>query len=157
MSTVRHPIVMFVVAVLAVIGIGVGIVAATTPPIVNEGVGTMSLTSQQATALSNVALRMATTNGDRSPTSTEVVASTRERALTVVTPGDFVNGATGACWVIQMRGHFTVARGPSGAAPPKGMALTVIVNAATYEVEDWSVGNVVSNIASLGTALFLGL
>jgi hypothetical protein len=30
------------------------------------------------------------------------------------------------------------------------------VNASTYEVEDWSVGNVVANIASLGTVLPLG-
>jgi hypothetical protein len=34
--------------------------------------------------------------------------------------------------------------------------LTVIVNASTYEVEDLSVGNVVTDIATLGRVFSLG-
>jgi hypothetical protein len=156
MRKIRHPIATFVLSVLAIIALGVGVLAATWHPAVSDGKGGTTLTSRQETALSKVALLMARTNGDPLPSSVEVVASTREEALPVVFPGEMVNGAVGPCYVIEILGNFTaLASPPLGAASPKGTVVTEILDAFTYKVEDVSVGNFVADIASLGRVFHL--
>ena len=157
MRRLSHPVTTFVVAVLVVIGVGVGVLAVTTQSTASfwHGGGT-ALTRTPASALSKVALRIARVNGDPSPTSVVVVASTREQALPVVFRGEMVNGATGRCYVIEMLGSFTpLSSPPRGAPSPKGSVLTAIVNASTFQIEDLSVGNVVSNLTSLGRVFAL--
>jgi hypothetical protein len=156
-NKLRHPIAAFVIAVLAVVALLVGALAAGSNPAANDRTGRALPTSAQTKALSKVALRLATRNGDASPRSIDAVASTREQALPVVFVGEMVNGAGGNCYVIQMVGSFeTLSSAPLSAASPKASVLTVIVNASTYEVEDLSVGNVVTDIATLGRVFSLG-
>ena len=98
------------------------------------------MTSEQRTALYKVAMWMAATNGDPSPTSIVAVASTRDEALSVIAPGHVVRGTMGPCFVIQMVGNFTaLTKGPPGAPPITGNVLTIVVDASTYQVDDWNV------------------
>ncbi len=156
MRGLRHPIATFVLAVLAIIGAGVGVLASSSPQLANPKTGRTTLTPAQVTALSKVALWMARTNGDTSPGSVKGVVATREQALPVVFPGEMVNGAAGRCYVLVILGSFTALASPTSAvASPKGTVLTVIVDSTSYQVEDLSLGNVVPDIASLGAVFAL--
>lgn len=66
--------------------------------------------------LTAMACRASTINGDRAPAWITAVVTTRAKALTSATPGDYVpSSAHVKVFLITMRGHFTVAAGPSGA------------------------------------------
>jgi hypothetical protein len=64
-----------------------------------------------------------------------------------------------AVWAIQIEGvHEFVCRDcsyPSGAAPPSGRFLTVIVNAKTFETTDSGIGSVRVDLGKLGAVIDL--
>lgn len=116
-----------------------------------------TLTSEQRTALYKIAMQMAATNGDPSPTSVVAVESTRDEVLSVSFPGDVARGTMEPCLVIQMVGSFTaLAKVPAGAPSPAGDVLTIVVDASTYLVHGLSVrtGNA-PDIGTLGPVLAL--
>ena len=75
--------------------------------------------------LTAIAHRAAAISGDPGPAWIAAVLTTRARALTSATPGDYVPGSAHVkVFLITMRGHFTAkeATGPPGAkAPPAGI------------------------------------
>jgi hypothetical protein len=91
------------------------------------------------------ALRVGSQMGDPRSIGVSTVSSTRERALSVISPGEAVGGVSGivAVHVIAMHGQFTddAASPPSGQGAPKGTWLTVSLDASTGEVLDLSLTN----------------
>ena len=83
--------------------------------------------------------RAAAANGDTAPLWMTAVLTTHAKALTSATPGDFVPG-TGdiPVFLITMRGDFvaSAASRPAGAAAPTGRYLSIVVDAATFQVLD---------------------
>ena len=76
--------------------------------------------------LTALAHHAATINGDPSPAWIAAVLTTRAKALTSATPGDYVPGSGHVkVFLITMHGHFTArgAPGPPGAKPPAGRYL----------------------------------
>jgi hypothetical protein len=66
------------------------------------------------------------------------VLTTRAKALTSATPGDFVPGGDTPVFLVTMRGHFTAttASRPPGAAAPAGSYLSIVLDARTFQVLD---------------------
>jgi len=89
--------------------------------------------------LTVIGSRAAKANGDPAPVWMTAVLTTRAKALTSATPGDFVPGAGGVLvFLVTMRGHFAanaVSR-PRGAAAPTGRYLSIVVDARTFQVLD---------------------
>jgi hypothetical protein len=90
--------------------------------------------------LTVIAHHAATANSDPAPGWITVVRTTRAKALTVATPGDFVPGSSGtAVFLITMRGHFVandVSR-PPGAKAPAGRYLSLVLDAKTLQELDF--------------------
>ncbi len=85
--------------------------------------------------LTAIAPRAAVSNGDPHPAWVIVVATTRARALTSATPGDFVPvGSRARVFLITLRGRFTdrMAPGPPGSAPPAGRYVSLVLSARTF-------------------------
>lgn len=124
-----------VAAVLASVLAGLAWGWAGSPPATGAPVPASAIT--RLTVLAN---RAAEANGDASPQWMTAVLTTRARALTSATPGDFVPGAYGLrVYLVTMRGHFTAygSSPPSGAALPAGEYLSLVVDAATFQVLDF--------------------
>ncbi len=124
-----------------------------------SSVSPLVLTSDQTSSLLNVAQMMASGNGDPVAATAPVlvVGCTRFQALGVVTPGDYVNGPNPDSYVIQLRGSFSGAleKVPAGLQAVPGTVLTVIVDAATYQVEDWNLNTTAPDIGTLGPSTTL--
>jgi hypothetical protein len=89
--------------------------------------------------LTAVARRAARVNGDPAPAWAAAVLTTRAKALTSATPGDFVPGAAGSqVFLVTMLGRFTAYNSspPAGAALPAGRYLSIVVDAGTFQVLD---------------------
>jgi hypothetical protein len=85
--------------------------------------------------LTAMAHRAATINGDPNPVWITAVVTTRAKALTSATPGDYVPGSARVrVFLITMRGHFTArdASRPSGAKAPTGRYLSLVTGAKTF-------------------------
>jgi hypothetical protein len=88
------------------------------------------------TALAEAAVRV---NGGHAPAWTSVVLTTRKKALTSATPGDFVpNDAATAVYLVTMKGRFTAysASYPAGGSAPTGSYLSLVVDAHTFRTLD---------------------
>jgi hypothetical protein len=110
--------------------------------------------------LAAIASRAAKADGDPRPSWATAVLTTRARALTSATPGDFVPGSGGeAAFLITMRGRF-VAGGvsvPPGAAAPAGLYLSLVIDAKTLRELDFGLSPKAPPVspASLGPVTYL--
>jgi hypothetical protein len=76
----------------------------------------------------------------RPPTA---LMTTRAKALTSATPGDYVPGSAHVkVFLITMRGHFTArgATGRPGAKAPAGRYLSLVIDAKTFQGLDFGIG-----------------
>jgi hypothetical protein len=92
--------------------------------------------------LTAIARRAAAVNGDSHPEWITAVATTRAKALTSATPGDFVPGSARVrVFLITMRGHFTAidGSGPPGAKAPAGRYVSLVINARTFQGLDFGI------------------
>jgi hypothetical protein len=110
--------------------------------------------------LTAIAQRAAAVNGDSRPRWITAVMTTRAKALTSATPGDYVPGSAGVrVFLITMRGHFTAvdASVPPGAKAPTGQYVSLVVNAQTFQGLDFgiSVSPPPVSPASLGPLTYL--
>jgi hypothetical protein len=116
--------------------------------------------AQAVARLTAIAHRAAAINGDRDPAWITAVATTRAKALTSATPGDFVPGAARVeVFLITMRGHFTAgdATVPSGAKAPTGRYLSLVIDAKTFQGLDFGISPGPPPVppASLGPVTYL--
>lgn len=112
--------------------------------------------------LTAIARRADQANGGTPVLWTSVVRTTRSKAMTSATPGDFVPaGGSVAVYLITMRGRsaFTAndAPGPPGAKAPTGRYLSMVVNATTFALTDFGLSPDPPpvNPASLGPVTYL--
>lgn len=112
--------------------------------------------------LDAIARSAAKTDGDAAPSQVTAVLTTRAKALTSATPGDLVPGSASVrVFLLTMRGQFTAtdASRPSGAAAPTGRYLSLVVNAATFQVTDFGLSPKLPPVspASLGPVTYLAV
>jgi hypothetical protein len=136
-------------SVLAAAGCGRS-AAATGPPV-------PALAISRLTAMAH---RAATINGDPRPAWIAAVLTTRAKALTSATPGDYVPGSAHVkVFLITMRGHFTAreAAGPPGTKAPTGRYLSLVIDAKTFQGLDFGIGSKPPPVlpASLGPVTYL--
>jgi hypothetical protein len=110
--------------------------------------------------LTAIAHRAAAISGDPGPARIAAVLTTRARALTSATPGDYVPGSANLkVFLITMRGHFTAkeATGPPGAKAPAGRYLSLVIDARTFQGLDFGIGPKPPPVlpASLGPVTYL--
>jgi hypothetical protein len=110
--------------------------------------------------LTAMAHRAATINGDPAPAWITAVLTTRAKALTSATPGDYVPGSASVkVFLITMRGHFTAgnATGPPGAKAPTGGYLSLVIDAKTFQGLDFGISPKPPPVppASLGPVTYL--
>jgi hypothetical protein len=110
--------------------------------------------------LAAIAHRAATINGDPGPAWIAAVLTTRAKALTSATPGDYVPGSAHVkVFLITMRGHFTArdATGPPGAKAPTGRYLSLVIEAKTFQGLDFGISPDQPPVpsASLGPVTYL--
>ena len=110
--------------------------------------------------LAAIAHRAAAINGDPGPAWIAAVLTTRAKALTSATPGDYVPGSAHVkVFLITMRGHFTAkdATGPPGAKAPAGRYLSLVIDARTFQGLDFGIGPTPPPVppASLGPVTYL--
>ncbi len=106
-----------------------------------ESTGIPPATISQLTAK---ALTLATRGGDANPGSMEAVATTRDKGLSVATPGDTVPGsASQNVYLVVIEGNFTLndAPRPPKAPAPSGNYLAITLNTATLQVMDLGLSN----------------
>jgi hypothetical protein len=110
--------------------------------------------------LTAIAHRAATINGDPAPAWITAVTTTRAKALTSATPGDYVPGSAHVkVFLITMRGHFTAGKAsvPPGARAPTGRYLSQVIDAKTFLGLDFGIGPNAPPVppASLGPVTYL--
>lgn len=86
--------------------------------------------------------------------------TTRAKALTSATPGDYVPGSAHVkVFLITMRGHFTDRSftGPPGAKAPTGRYVSLVIDAKTFEGLDFGISPKPPTVspASLGPVTYL--
>jgi hypothetical protein len=110
--------------------------------------------------LTAIARRAASVNGDSHPEWITAVVTTRDKALTSATPGDYVPGSARVrVYLITMRGHFTAIDGPGppGAKAPAGQYVSLVINARTFQGLDFGISPSAPPVppASLGPVTYL--
>ena len=110
--------------------------------------------------LTAIAHRAASINGDPAPAWISAVMTTRAKALTAATPGDYVPGSAHVkVFLIIMRGHFTAGEVsvPPGAKAPAGRYLSLVIDAGTFQGLDFGIGPKPPPVppASLGPVTYL--
>ncbi len=110
--------------------------------------------------LTAIAHRAASSNGDPAPAWITAVMTTRAKALTSATPGDYVPGSAHVkVFLITMRGHFTAGEAsvPPGAKAPTGRYLSLVIDARTFQGLDFGIGPKPPPVppASLGPVTYL--
>jgi hypothetical protein len=100
-----------------------------------------------------VVQQLAAANGDTSPWSITYVRTTRAVALHLM--GEMSSGnPVEPVYVAVARGRFNgaAASHPAGAPAPHGTTLVVVLDAQTYQVTDWGLGNTVPDLSRLAGA-----
>jgi hypothetical protein len=121
-----------------------GIVAAGCNGHAADRAGPAPVPASAVPRLTALARRAATANGDPAPAWATAVLTTRAKALTSATPGDFVPGSAGVrAFLVTMRGRFTAygSSPPAGAALPTGRYLPLVVDAKTFQVLDFGLSD----------------
>jgi len=86
-----------------------------------------------------IAKRFAKLNGGHALTQATAVSTTRRKALTSATPGDFVPGSGGVpVYLVTMQGRFVAydVSVPPGAAAPTGRYASLVLDARTFDTMD---------------------
>ena len=86
-----------------------------------------------------IAKRFAKLNGGHALTQATAVSTTRRKALTSATPGDFVPGSGGVpVYLVTMRGQFVAydVSVPPGASAPTGRYASLVLDARTFDTMD---------------------
>ena len=92
--------------------------------------------------LTAMAIQAARVKGGGTAEWASVVVTTREKALTSATPGDFVPGsAETIVYLVTMKGHFTAERvsRPLGSRAPTGNYLSFLFNAESFGMLDFGI------------------
>jgi hypothetical protein len=124
------------IAVVITAAVGASIVFAMSQPAESAS---YAAASEQPTAVQRIrdlALKIAAVNGESHPTSVELVATTRAKAMAVATPGDSVPNADNQdVYLVRMTGHFTgyAVSVPPGAPKPKGTILSIVIDGQSLE------------------------
>jgi hypothetical protein len=107
------------------------------------------VTSSSAAAA--IAERIAATNNVPTPPTVDVAQATRTQAIAVVDPTDTI-ATNEPSYVVQMSGDFIGygAKVPPGAALPTGTNMTVVINASSGRITDWSIDNSPQPLSALG-------
>ncbi len=110
--------------------------------------------------LTAIAASVARSDGDPAPSQVTAVLTTHAKALTSATPGDLVPGSGGVrVFLLTMQGRFTAtdATGPPGSKAPTGRYLSLVVDAATFQVTDFGLSPKPPPVspASLGPVTYL--
>jgi hypothetical protein len=124
--------------------------AAASVPVPASAIGRLTAMARHAAAI----------NGDPAPAWITAVLTTRAKALTSATPGDYVPGSGHvAVFLITMSGHFTAtgASRPPGAKAPSGRYLSLVIDARTFQSLDFGIGPNPPPVppASLGPVTYL--
>jgi hypothetical protein len=108
--------------------------------------GTPLTESQITQTAQEFAARM----GDSTPTSIEHVEGTRQQTVLALT-GDKVS-TNPDVYAIVMQGNFVANNMPvpAGVSAPSGSVLTLVIDASTGQMTDFSIGSQVPDLASLG-------
>jgi len=155
--TAARPLALVVAALVSVLAVLAGLAwgGAGSPPATGAPVPVSAMAR-----LTAVAGRAAEANGDASPQWMTAVLTTHAKALTSATPGDIVPGTDGGrVYLVTMHGHFTAygSSPPPGAALPTGEYLSIVVDAATFQVLDFGLSHAPPPVppASLGPVTYL--
>jgi hypothetical protein len=110
--------------------------------------------------LTAIAASVARSDGDPAPSQVTAVLTTHAKALTSATPGDLVPGSGGVrVFLLTMQGRFTAtdATGPPGSRAPTGRYLSLVVDAANFQVTDFGLSPKPPPVspASLGPVTYL--
>lgn len=110
--------------------------------------------------LTAVARHAAAINGDHAPAWITAVLTTRAKALTSATPGDYIPGSGRVTvFLITMCGHFSAGQAsvPPGAKVPSGRYLSLVIDARTFQGLDFGIGPKPPPVppASLGPVTYL--
>jgi hypothetical protein len=110
--------------------------------------------------LTAIAASVARSDGDAAPSQVTAVLTTHAKALTSATPGDLVPGSGGVrVFLLTMQGRFTAtdATRPPGSRAPTGRYLSLVVDAATFQVTDFGLSPKPPPVspASLGPVTYL--
>jgi hypothetical protein len=140
---VTLPIIGLAVSLAAIIGLR----ASAQNAVSETGIPTATLTG--------IAEQSAAANGDATPESAEVVATTRAKAALLMSGADVDTDQ--AVYLIQEQGSFTGVDAPipPGVKPPTGQDLYVAVDAKTMEQLDWGILPAPVSLTSLGSPISL--
>jgi hypothetical protein len=110
--------------------------------------------------LTAIAASVARSDGDPTPSQVTAVLTTHAKALTSATPGDLVPGSGGVrVFLLTMQGRFTAtdATRPPGSKAPTGRYLSLVVDAANFQVTDFGLSPKPPPVspASLGPVTYL--
>jgi hypothetical protein len=125
-----------------VIGTAAGIAVLVSVPLASSAASSTPssvIPAAAARQLDTIMLRVATMSGDPKPAWIEAVKTTRDKALTVATPGDTIPGsARQTVYLVVMKGNFTLndASIPPHAHAPTGHYLAITFNPATFQGMD---------------------
>jgi hypothetical protein len=90
--------------------------------------------------LTAMAIGFARVNGGGTAEWASAVVTTREKALTSATPGDFIPGsAETIVYLVTMKGHFISRRAAPRAKNPTGNYLSFVVNAEDFGPLDFGI------------------
>lgn len=113
---------------------------------------------QDIPALTSTVARIALAYGDGDPVSAAALATTRGRALAVVTPRNSLsNQDDRPVYLVVVRGRFTALSWQSGARPPQKAYLYLVLDPSALSVTDLSLSDSppLLPLASLGTVSYL--
>jgi hypothetical protein len=130
---------------------------ASSPKAAEPGQPVPSLAVHRLTAMAD---QIVTMDGGHTVAWATAVVTTRAKALTSATPGDFIpNDAKTVVYLVTIKGHFVDYgySGPPGSHAPTGTYLSLVVNAKTFEGTDGGLGSKPLPVApaSLGPVTYL--
>jgi hypothetical protein len=103
-----------------------------------------------------IGLDFAGANGEADPDGIVALAATQEEAVDAAMPGDDMGDSTPSDLIV-ITGDFTgyAAKVPEGDSPPVGSVISLVIDATTGEVTDWSLSGVEPDTTALGTTVTL--
>jgi hypothetical protein len=103
--------------------------------------------------LRDMGLETASISGEPSPTTMRIHwFSDHQKAVEAALGGSIVYDHSPVYVIVMTGGPFTSGHAPAGAPDPEGHVLTIIVNAATYEVTDLGIGDVEPDLSEIASA-----
>ena len=137
----RHRKVLMLTLPAVIVALSVSVPLASSAASSKAGAGISPAVASRLTA---DLLGVAKASGDAHPGSIEAVATTRDKALRIATPGDTVPGSAGqSVYLAVIQGNFTLydAPRPPKAHAPSGHYLAITLNPTTLKVLDLGLTN----------------